>query len=376
MTVRIYVLEISKERCEELLKDICKRGKCVEGVLSFDHSRSSPLVVLISTKSGMITHIADGRKSNPSSTNRTKLNMFELSKLDNDISYDEISLRIRSEVRRYAEQKFRDGGLVPHATSIDMADVIMEMDSSLADRLRMLSSKRMGFLKSISDRENGNLAVQKDCVGTALDWTGISREALFGWDIREDGMPRSVLEGLSGCKTGEDVMLAHDWANVPEFHHVIRDVHASSRVFVSDNNPELQLTVTMANRTDLEMQTGADLIYCNDTYRNFVMVQYKAMERNEVTREAEFRWRKGDQFTRQISIMDNVLQALKSIPKRDHPGNFRFSYNPFFFKFYPRVNFDPDNKEIAKGMYLPLDYWKSAERSGQFIGPSPDYARN
>jgi len=44
----------------------------------------------------------------------------------------------------------------------------------------------------------------------------------------------------------------------------------------------------MANKLPLEEQTGADLIYYNETFSSFVMVQYKAM--NPGTEGQEFRW--------------------------------------------------------------------------------------
>ena len=43
-------------------------------------------------------------------------------------------------------------------------------------------------------------------------------------------------------------------------------------------NERVSLTVVMANRLSLEKQLGADLIYRNEAYNSFVLVQYKAME--------------------------------------------------------------------------------------------------
>jgi len=42
--------------------------------------------------------------------------------------------------------------------------------------------------------------------------------------------------------------------------------------------------VIMANRLPLEEQTGADLIYFNEAYSAFVLVQYKAMEKRKMVR--------------------------------------------------------------------------------------------
>ena len=368
MAAKIYILDVTEKRLGELLHDLCGRGKCAVEVLPFDQNRNSPLVVLISTKPGIFTHVAEGKKSIRTTTNRFRLAMKNFAELDNNIRFDDILPKVKPRLKWYAERKFEDGGLVAHATSIDIAEIIVELDPSLSDRLSALSRRRLEFLRNMSHREHENLAAQKECLSTALDLAGINREVWFAWDIRGDGKPSSVLEGLSEGKVGEDVMLARDWNDVPGFSQIIRDCHTSSRVFVRDEYPKSQLTVIMANRTNLERQTGADLIYCNDTFRNFIMVQYKVMERNHATRRDEFRWQPGDKFTQQISLMDNILVNLEKIQKRYHPDNFRFSENPFFFKFYPRLLFDPDKKEISKGMYLPLDYWKCADHNKKFVG--------
>ena len=122
----------------------------------------------------------------------------------------------------------------------------------------------------------------------------------------------------------------------------------------------------MANRLPLEEQTGADLIYFNETYRSFVMVRYKAMEtRGEAT---EFRWQANDQFTDEIDRMERLLEKLRMVPTGRDPDGYRLTDNPFFLKFCSRVVFNPDNKGLFKGMYLPLDLWKCAEAAGRFTG--------
>jgi hypothetical protein len=65
----------------------------------------------------------------------------------------------------------------------------------------------------------------------------------------------------------------------------------------------MRLTVVMANRTALEAQTGADLIYFNEQYGAFVFVQYKAMRKEGD--ESVFRWRTdpSDDLVREIARM-------------------------------------------------------------------------
>ena len=122
----------------------------------------------------------------------------------------------------------------------------------------------------------------------------------------------------------------------------------------------------MANRLPLEQQTGADLIYFNEAYRSFVMVQYKAMEKGND--RPEFRWQTGDQFEQEVARMDDLLSELRKVQPGSDPDGFRFSDNPFFLKFCPRVMLNPDDKGLFKGIYLPLDLWKRAEAAGRLKG--------
>ena len=84
------------------------------------------------------------------------------------------------------------------------------------------------------------------------------------------------------------------------------------RFFKSEQGPSKRLTVIMANRLPLELQTGADLVHFNEVYRSFVLVQYKAMKKRDD--EVEFRWRAKDQFCGEIERMENLLAELRKLP--------------------------------------------------------------
>ena len=75
----------------------------------------------------------------------------------------------------------------------------------------------------------------------------------------------------------------------------------------------------------------------NEAYQSFVMVQYKAMEKG--SDQPEFRWQADDQFIQEIERMDALLAKLNEIQSGSDPDGYRFSENPFFLKFCPRVVF-------------------------------------
>jgi len=227
------------------------------------------------------------------------------------------------------------------------------------------SERHHEVLRSFKPRAKENLAFQKETLGIALEISGISKDELLAWHPTNSDN-QSFLDGLPGAQVREDTMLLADFVNVPGFETISDATHYGSKVFTKENDPTVRLTVIMANRHPLEKQTGADLIYFNEAYRSFIMVQYKAMEKGK--NEAEFRWQNGDQFVQEIERMDTLLTELNKVQSGSDPNGYRFSENPFFLKFCPRVVFNPDDTGLFKGIYLPLDLWKRADKTGKFKG--------
>lgn len=103
------------------------------------------------------------------------------------------------------------------------------------------------------------------------------------------------------------------------------------------------------------------------TFKSFVMVQYKSM--NQGANRAEFRWRPGDKLADEIVRMDSLLQALSLEPHDTSAASFRLHTNPFFLKLCPRLIFNPDDRGLTKGMYLPLDFFKALGSDPSTKGP-------
>jgi hypothetical protein len=354
-----YVLIVSEGRREILLDEnfhsIWREEPVVaEPVPRFEHSRRAPLIVFGCFDDGAITHIADGRKGASAGTGLVRLNMRSLQRLRRPISFDEIIERSPPRIRPHLARVFSAGGKLPPKSLGATVDVLLGLEPQLSGRLARFSELRAGRLAGLTRNGRANLAVQKETVSVALDIAGIGTEDLLAWSPG-DTVSRSFLEGLPEARVREDVMLATDYATVPGFE-AIRSFPFAAREFESRDHTGLRLTVIMANRLPLEEQTGADLIYYNETYRSFIMVQYKAME--DGPNGPEFRWQLNDQLAHEIDRMDNLLEELKHLPDNRTPGSFRLHDNPFFLKLCPRMIFNPDDKGLFKGMYLPLDLWK------------------
>jgi hypothetical protein len=116
-------------------------------------------------------------------------------------------------------------------------------------------------------------ALNNPCLGSLsglisqfkLDWTGLP---VFCWMITARSLTRPAKQ------MREDPMVISDSQILPGFN-AIRTTPSNSVVFENDRR---KLTVLITNRQPLEEQLGVDLIYYNETFRSFLMIQYKAME--------------------------------------------------------------------------------------------------
>lgn len=366
-----YILHVPGDR-RDILLDRAEENRyfpgatAAEPVERFTHGRKAALIVFVSFRDGAITHIANGRKGASAGTGLVRLNMTDFQRLDRPLPFEELVGLVPPRFRAPLRRVLHSGGLLPPKTLGAVMDALAERDPTLAPRLARFSERRAQAIRDLKPEERANLAVQKESLGLALDIAGIPRAEVLSWSPAP-GKPGSFLEGLPGARVREDVMIMKDFTSLPGFEAVRDATHVAAMTFENPNDRSQKLTVIMANRLPLEEQTGADLIYYNETYRAFVLVQYKAMERAE--QRAEFRWQDGDQFTKEIERMDALLAELAKCAADDAPEGFRLCSNPFFLKFCSRVIFNPDDKGLFSGIYLPLELWKSLHASGRLKGP-------
>jgi hypothetical protein len=368
-----YILKVPPNRRGVLL-DHTEEGRYFKGaapaepVPRFDHSRRAPLVVFAAFEDNVITHVADGRKGTSGGTGLVRLNLEDLRALTHPVSFESLIASIPGKFRGPLRRRLDDGGVLPQKTLGAVVDALTQLDPTLAAGLTRFSARRVHALARLTSAQRGNLAVQKETLSMALEIAGLPKEEALAWSP-PDATPRSFLDGMPQIRAREDAMLLADFDNIPGFKAITSATHYAAKTFEDDHeNRSIKLTVIMANRLPLEEQTGADLIYFNETYRAFVMVQYKAMEERGDD-GPEFRWQDGDQLSEELTRMDALLDALSKVPFDNDPDGYRLNNNPFFLKFCSRMVFNPDDQGLFPGLYLPLDLWTSLNASGRLKGP-------
>jgi hypothetical protein len=367
--ISAYILKVSEDRRKILLtseRTWRADWDAVEPVDWFEYSRQVPLIILASFEDGLLTHIADGRKGASAGTGLSRLKMRDLEKLQTPVSFDALRHDVPKNVRKHLERVLDRGGLLPPRTMQAVVAALQKMDPTLARRLARLSAARAEGLATLDFEEQENLALQKESLTTALEIAGVGSDSVLDWELGEK-KPKSFLEGLPGAYAREDTMLHVDFTSLPGFSVLQEAPYFYAKTFAADDDPSNSVLIIMANRRALEEQTGADLIYYNEKYRSFILVQYKAFEK--LTKDHEFRWRDGDQFTEELRRMDEMLEEIEKADPDSDPDGFRFSHNPFFLKFCPRIWFNPDDKGMFPGLYIPHGLWKALAASTRLKGP-------
>jgi hypothetical protein len=364
-----YILNVVGRRRQELLSAQEFGETPSEGVLEFSHSYNVPLVGFVGFTNGAITHLADARPGQRAGTLRRRLILREMTELPKPVLHSDILKHVSARVRKRVSERLSDGGLLSPASFLEVVEAVRNLSSASRPILDRFSAGRERRIEGLRPAAKNALSYQKETVATALALAGIDRRPLQEWEPppspggdRPTPSPESFLQGLPSAYLREDQMIMNDMMQVPGFD-LVRPMQHGAALFKND---ETRVTVVIGNRTALETQLGADLIYYNVTYRSFVIIQYKAME--EAKPSPLFRLPDSD-LASEVARMKVALQMLQQSPPNTDRLGFRIMENPFFLKLCPRLVFNPGDTSLIRGMYLPLDYWHLIEADHTLIGP-------
>ena len=156
----------------------------------------------------------------------------------------------------------------------------------------------------------------------------------------------SFMSGIPKRYLQEESTIQHDLFNWPE----ASSVHiAGVSVF---KQGQRRLEVHYANRNALERTLGVDLIYYNEEFQQFILVQYKIM-REEVGSHI---YRPDPQLFEELDRMDYVYSKLPKDHFMQSHYQYRLNDDGFMFKLVPATGLNPASGELSKGMYIPRLY--------------------
>ena len=357
-----YILHIHSNRREVFEFYLEEYGNFSEPVLSFPYNQNYPYLVFIVGKESFITHVAEGRGGISAGSGMRKMKVDRIFLIESPIAFSSIFGLSSKRVRKNIENSLRHGGILAPESFKEILRCIADINPALKQVISSFLSKHYSF-KEWSPKVLQSLSNQKEAVNTALHLTELDRSPLQTWDESKNGYLKSFLDGLNQAYLREDQMINSDLMALPGFD-LIR-TYSYSRAQFKSGDSDVILDVIVANRTLMEEQTGADLIYYNERYKSFVLVQYKAMEK-ETGIGPVFRL-PNVQLQKEIESMEALSRQLGENMVTHH-SHYRLTYNPFFIKLCPRIVFDPNDIKLTPGMYFNIDHWRILEQDEALEG--------
>ena len=163
----------------------------------------------------------------------------------------------------------------------------------------------------------------------------------------------SFLDGIERT-VQEETTLQHDLWNFDGF--MLEKHEGGHSIFTLGDR---KLNILYTNRTALEKAIGIDLIYYNEKYDSFILVQYKLLKRE--TENDIFLYRPDEQMKNELSRMNDFMLNYKNDESIKSNKGYRLNDDGFIFKFVENKGIKIASSELMKGLYITREYMNFIE---------------
>ena len=198
------------------------------------------------------------------------------------------------------------------------------------------------------------LVEERDAVGLALDIANLDRrETLRGLSLRRVDEAGSVLDLLDAEPVHEQDLIRHDQG---VFEEHLNESMRNGEFYGAGGRA---VRVYVYDKKAIETVLGIDLLIYQEVYRSFLLLQYKAMERNVGPPAATWSYLMDGQGHKQIDAMDVAEAAIQRQPRDEGDiWDWRLHQSPFYFKFCERTRPRSRDESLVSGITLGLRHLK------------------
>jgi len=342
------------------------------------------ILSLLTFSGETIDYMALASRGNRVATAKYRVEFSEYVDLQG-IPLQTLESRLNARIRRYfINTSSGSGGLFPPATWSALLETIRSERPDLDAEIDRLLSLSLYSGVRFGGEAADILLQERDALGVSLDiFSGnnkLRKRVLGGWSPPEDSVTdfradmenvhlaamltdlppnrQSFLQGISeryhkeepaeqqNLFIQEESAIQHDLFNWPE----MTVKHISGRSVFGQGDRRLE--VTYANRNSLEKTLGVDLVYFNQPFGQFVLVQYKLMSKESTA----MMYRPDEQLRKELERMDTVFHSLRIDTEIQAHEEYRLSEDGFVLKLVPNQGLQPASGELIPGMYIPRQY--------------------
>lgn len=364
------LLHFNEERRSDLIQDRIEGDyKSFSDALSVpDWTLGQLNIALICFTDSTIDYIALAKKGKRVVTSKNRIDFSGLVNLQ-AVPIQTVESLLNIKLQRYFIKVSQGtGGVIPSATWEALISAIKTTRPDLVEDIdRLLSLRRYSGYR-LSGEAADILLQEREALGIALSiFSGSNQlrdQVLSEWapyddtvvEVNEENATAtlanlvtgrsSFMKGIPQRYIQEESAIQHDLFNWPD----MTPLHeAGVSVFEQGGR---RLEVHYANRNALEHTLGVDLIYYNEKFQLFALVQYKLMrEEGDI-----FLYRPDSQLGIELARMDKVYQSIRNAAPIQSHEEYRLNDDGFLLKLVPATGLRPASGELIKGMYIPREY--------------------
>lgn len=343
-----FVLTFEPERTEWLARHLSRRLQLTESFSAEDWDLEPRELVFLVLEERPYTIAAFGLMEymyGSGGFRKTKMRMTQMHIFDDPISEREFQRKGFGELICTPERMDR---LTPERWVSLLADV-KNVRPQDVDAIEGIAAQRVIERRILGDsRRVERLNEQRDALGLALDIADVDRlPILQSMETRKIGEAKSILDLLDHLPIHERSMVEHD-ARV--FEALLGEAPTRSMTFANKSGRSVRVLVV--DKTDLETALGIDLIVYQLRYENFLLLQYKRMDK------VEGGWSYPVPATSDVHRQLGQMRTFMATANAQQGGSpptlwsYRLNDDPFYFKFCEQFRADARDSSLVPGITM------------------------
>lgn len=223
---------------------------------------------------------------------------------------------------------------------------VKQLQPSKADAVDALITLRTLDRRLLGDSTKvARLNEQRDALGISLEIAQLDRPSIIGnLHIERINEAQSILDLLDVVTVQERSLVEHDRRI---FEMLLGDQSYHNAYFSGD--PKRSVRAYVVDKDPLETVLGVDLIIYNACFDNYLLLQYKGMDKDKlgwsctVDTQMQFQLERMSAFRSKSNTMSPTLPTL---------WTYRLNDDPFYFKFCERVRPSAREESLIRGITM------------------------
>jgi len=350
-----YLLTFEPKRTEKIHSSLYVDQEASESFSAMDwvfERREIALLSLSSEKPEISGVVLMERMHGSGGTGKLKMRMFAPVLLEKPITESEL---LKAMALRFGERVSSAERLkrIPVPEWIPLLSAIKKLRPDIAGQLDALVHRREAERRITGDSTRLlRLMEQRDAIGLALDMASLDRQTILreaNYEKTDSAM--SALDLLDHEPLQEQDLIRKD-------EQIFKELLTSDMRTARFTGPGArEVRVHVYDKKPLETVLGIDLLIYLESYKSFLLLQYKNMEQVPADRGQTWSYLVDKQIHEQMTAMENGLVAIQRQQNLPQSLNdWRLHSGPFYFKFCETTRPNARDDALVGGITLGLDH--------------------